>query len=94
MKDKKMADINRIKIYDNGDKTADRYAIVFVNRKSQRNREGKWLYEALASCEDPFHPCGVGMHVESCVGSHLGKRIEFDALPERVQRFVKDNFEV
>ena len=85
-------DLNKIKIYDAGNTVADRYTIIFVNRKTRGP-----LREALASSANPFHPQGFGQHVECLLPDRyyryrLGKRLTLDDLPEQVQQFVKDNF--
>ena len=85
-------DLNKIKIYDAGNTVADRYTIIFVNRKTRG-----LLCEALASSTNPFHPQGVGHHIECAPPDrynrcHLGRRLTLDDLPEPVQQFVKDNF--
>lgn len=69
-------DLNKIKIYDAGNTVADRYTIIFVNRKTRGP-----LREALASSANPFH--------HRC---RLGRRLTLDDLPEPVQQFIKDNF--
>ena len=86
-------DLNKIKIYDAGNTVADRYTIIFVNRKTR----GPLLREALASSTNPFHPQSVGHHIECALPDrynrgHLGRRLTLDDLPELVQQFVKDNF--
>ena len=85
-------DPNKIKIYDAGNTVADRYTIIFVNRKTRGP-----LREALASSANPFHPQGFGQHIECAPPDrynryHLGKRLTLDDLPEQVRQFVKDNF--
>ena len=52
-------DLNKIKIYDAGNTVADRYTIIFINRKTRGP-----LREALASSANPFHPQGFGQHIE------------------------------
>ena len=85
-------DLNKIKIYDAGNTVADRYTIIFINRKTRGH-----LRESLASSANPFHPQGFGQHVECALPYRynryrLGKRLTLDDLPEQVQQFVKDNF--
>ena len=85
-------DLNKIKIYDAGNTVADRYTIIFVNRKTRGP-----LREVLASSANPFRPQGFGQHIERAPPDrynryHLGKRLTLDDLPEQVQQFVKDNF--
>jgi hypothetical protein len=87
--------MEKIKIYDNGGKTCDRYTIIFLQRKTRYTTDGQ-LYEALASSDNPFHPLGFGHHVECLApskqsGKFLGKKIKFTDLPEQVQQFVEEN---
>ncbi len=75
------------RIYDAGDVVCDRFTIAF---KGYREGYGM-VYPYLASSENPFHPQGFGMHCESrdfLTGKHLGKRVNFEALPMAVQRFI------
>jgi hypothetical protein len=78
------------RIYDIGDTAVDRYTIAF---KGYRSNDGRsMIYPYLASSEYPFHPQGFGQHGElvniECKGKHLGKRIEFEALPDAVKKFI------
>lgn len=78
-----------VRIYDNGGKSLDRYTLIPPRwAKEYQERGGYW--DALAASENPFH--GVGMHVSAAVGSHLGKRIHWDALPADVQKFARQSF--
>lgn len=78
------------RIYDMGDGVMDRYTIAFKGYRSSRGRD--MIYPYLASSIYPFHPQGFGQHGElvnmECKGKHLGKRIEFDALPDDVKKFI------
>ena len=66
------------RIFDTGpDGTFDRYTIAF---KGYRVNGYGMVYHYLASSDNPFHPQGFGMHLESrefLKGKHLGKRIAF-----------------
>ena len=81
--------MNRVRCFDNGGETYDRYTIVFTKALTCN---GKKFYQYLAASEHPFHPQGFGQHGEltSISGdwSHLGKRVRFSRLPEDVKRFV------
>ncbi len=84
-----------IRCYDNGGDTADQYSIVFTgNYRGQTN--GSYL--ALGSSENPFGPMGVGQHCESQEPfdrpgySHLGKKVKFEDLPEKVQQFTLQEY--
>ncbi len=79
-----------IRCYDNGGKTADRYTIVFTRLNSLGYKECMYL----SANSEPFHPQGIGMHgsaptaIDRPAYSHLGKRIQFDNLPEMVRKLV------
>ena len=79
------------RIFDAGEGFADRYTIAF---KGYRVDGYGMVYPYLASGNDPFHPQGFGQHGESrefLTGKHLGKRIEFESLPDQVKRFILEN---
>lgn len=72
-----------LKIYDNGGKTADRYAIIF---KDWRYWNGDRLFQCLGLSENPTHPqYGVSLWGEAILGRHLGKVIQWENLPENVR---------
>jgi hypothetical protein len=84
----------RVKVYDNGGKTFDRYTVVFLDRKlwgygprqRQQGGMGRLLYPCLGMSSNPFAPNGFGQHSDAALGPHLGKRIPFSALPELSQK--------
>lgn len=79
------------RVFDAGESFADRYTIAF---KGYRVKGYGMVYPYLASGNDPFHPQGFGQHGESrefLTGKHLGKRVEFESLPDQVKRFIFDN---
>ena len=84
-----------IRCYDNGGETADCYTCVFTG-KYRHNTSGEFLYIGMSS--DPFHPQGIGMHgssgkqIDKPTYSHLGKRVKFDVLPEKVQECIKQSY--
>jgi hypothetical protein len=39
----------------------------------------------------PFHPQGFGQYSTCQLGRHLGKRIDFEDLPEDCQKLVKQD---
>lgn len=52
----------KVRVYDFGDKTADRYTIVCVSGKS--NNHNNVMYYPIFSCSsNPFHPQGIAMYV-------------------------------
>ena len=75
---------HRLRIYDNGGKTADRYTVLFMDQKER----GADTFACLGMDKDPFHPCGIGQHSSGTPGVHLGRRIPFDLLPEPCRRTV------
>ncbi len=84
----------RIKCYDNGGKTFDRYTVVYLDEpESYRNPQGKTLYEARGMSEHPFHPQGFGQACTAAPGKHLGKLIQFSDLPPDCQKLVKQDME-
>jgi hypothetical protein len=74
----------KIRVYDNGGKTFDRYTCVFLQDKRRVGRY--FLYACLAMSEDTFH--GLGTHCEAQLGKHLGRRIKFITLPQPCQAFI------
>lgn len=79
------------RIFDNGGETLDQYTIAF---KGYRHPRHGMIYPYIASSDNPFHPQGFGQHGESrefLTGKHLGKRVAFEDVPERVQRFILEN---
>jgi hypothetical protein len=75
---------HKVQCYDAGTQYADRYTVVYMGSK----HNGK--YECYGLSENPFSPnMGVAQHGECTLGSHLGKKISFDDLPEQVQKAVR-----
>ena len=69
-------------------KSGDRYTVVYDPETDSRGRR-YWSYIGMNSC--PTHPShGVGMHGELTQkpGKYLGKKINFQDLPEECQRVV------
>ena len=77
-----------LRVYDNGGNTTDRFTIVFTTRIP------RGLY--VHCCEAPDTPQGVwsyntsehGLAIDRPTYGHLGKRIKFEALPERVYKYI------
>lgn len=81
-----------VRCYDNGGKTTDRYTIVFTGRYRHKTGGEQWY---VHSSGEPTHPQGVYMHGGDARGSidwptygHLGKKVRFADLPERVRECV------
>ena len=81
-----------LRIYDNGGKTADRYTILPPKWAGPEWREVGRMWQAIGASRNPFHPQGVGMHCAATPGPHLGKRINWDDLPPKVQQFARQTF--
>jgi len=77
----------KIKIYDNGGETFDRYTVVYIG--SYYNG----FYYCLGMSENPFSPLGYCEHGLCTDGPHLGKEIDFEELPEYCQIVVRDDLE-
>jgi len=79
---------SRVRIYDNGGKTVDRYTLVVPSVDEPRKLD---MYGFNAA---PYHPQGFGQYAGSYdqMGSysHLGKLVPLSALPEQAQRFVRE----
>lgn len=72
----------KVVVYDNGGKTVDRYTVLI----------GDDVYEMS---DNPFSPQGFNQYVgligtDVVVGSHLGKKVNVDRLPEDVKRAIKE----
>ena len=76
-------------VYDSGDKTADRYTVVYSSFESGVREARFWPYVGMSA--SPFHPQGFGQHGEA--GKRLssrecGKTINFSDLPDDCKRLV------
>lgn len=80
--------MKKVKIYDNGGKTIDRYTAVYTHLIEKPR-----LYSARGMSENPFHPQGFGCWTSAMLGRHLGKRIEFKNLPKDCQTLVLQDLE-
>lgn len=74
----------RIKCYDNGGATVDRYTVVFLDQPEP----AKGHFACLGMNREPFHPQGFGQHSAAMDGSHLGKPVALADLPEDCQKLV------
>ena len=93
-----------VRCYDYGS-GIDRYTVVYL--KPCINKHGRAYYCYRGCSSDPFHPQGVGQTGSTDYlidlpeyGSkvprmgrkcHLGKRVSFEALPEQVQKLVRQD---
>ena len=84
----------KIRIYDDGGKTIDRYTVVFTG-----NYKGRNGCDYVGMSEHPYHPQGFGQHgwsemrIDRPKYGHLGKKIKFTDLPKDCQRAVIDDYE-
>ena len=85
----------KIRVYDNGGTSADRYTVVFTGNYRKKTL-GEFWYVGMSSA--PFHPQGVGMHgthprqIDYPTYGHLGKKIKFVDLPEDCQRLIFQDY--
>jgi len=80
----------KIKCYDNGGKTIDRYTVVYLDQSCPK-ANGQKLYQSVGMNAHPFHPQGFGQHGECLPGRHLGRLIPFESLPEDCQKLVRQD---
>lgn len=73
----------KIKVYDNGGRTIDRYTAVYLFEK-----ESDKMYAGRGMCSNPTTPQGIGCYITVRPGSHLGKRIKFEQLPEGCKQLI------
>lgn len=72
-----------ILVYDNFDKTFDRYTVIYKDQP-----QGKGLYASRGMSVFPCHPQGFGMYSLAMPGRHLGEKIDFSMLPIDCQKLV------
>ena len=83
-----------IRCYDNGDRSCDRYTVVYTGRY---RGDSDW-FQYVGMSERPFHPQGFGQHGESeeqidrPAYGHLGKKISFKDLPKDCKRLVLSDY--
>jgi len=79
---------SRIRVYDNGGKTADRYTLAMPSL------DHKYMNEYHCFNESPFHPQGIGMYCGEYAYEHsykhLGKITPIESLPEQARKFVME----
>ena len=76
---------SRIRCYDNGGQTVDRYTVVYMDFQERQ----RGLFLSLGMSEDPSHPQGFGQHSVAMLGAHLGRRVPFETLPESCRRVIE-----
>jgi len=75
---------HRVRCYDNGGKTCDRYSVLYMDAK-----EHNGLITCRAMSARPTHPQGFGQMTIAMPGAHLGKRVLFALLPGECQTVVR-----
>lgn len=81
--------MKNIAVYDNGGKSFDRITIVFLDTKQRPLFGGRYYdYECIGTSEN-----GLGFFQwGNCqLGRHLGKKISFESLSDRVKKMVIDS---
>jgi hypothetical protein len=77
-----------LRIYDNRGQTYDRYTILFTRKR----------VDGYFMCLSSSHNLVIGSHFDSLdildypSSSHLGKRIQFEHLPEKVRNLVIEDY--
>lgn len=84
----------KVRVYDFGEKVADRYTIVCVSDRDKDSR-GILFYPMFTCNENPSHPQGIGMYVGDYYPHkggmyNLGRRVkDIMSLPKEVIRYIK-----
>ena len=88
----------KVRIYDNGGETVDRYTVVFAgnynNIGKKRGELNQNWHPVIGMSGAPFHPQGFCQHmtypnmIDRPTYGHLGRKIKFEDLPEDCQKVV------
>lgn len=81
----------RIRCYDNGGKTADRYTVVYIDQPETPVPHCRPHFACVGMSAEPFHPQGFGQHSVATCGAHLGQRVPFATLPADCRRLVESD---
>ena len=81
--------MSKIRCYDNGGKTVDRYTVVYMDQPENKHN----TFACVGMNAHPFSPQGFGQHCTATPGRHLGKRIKFKELPTDCQKLVLQDIE-
>lgn len=92
----------KIRVYDNGGETADRFTVVFTgnyNNIGRKRGDARTNYHYAASMSaNPFHPQGVYL-IDSYTNvidypsyKRLGKKIKFEDLPDNCKKVVIEDY--
>jgi len=79
------SELPNIDVYDNGGESMDQYTIVLLDEPV-----GNGNFAALGLSTNPNSPQGFSQMGEASNGSHLGKKIKFEDLPEVVQKHATE----
>ena len=79
----------RVRLYDNGGRSIDRYTAVYMDYPEHL----AGAFAARAMDENPFHPAGFGQYTVAVPGKHLGRRITWDDLPPPCRELVRRDLE-
>lgn len=71
-----------IDIWDNDGKTFDRYTIVLEKEKHEK------FYPMLGLSHNPWHPQGFSQFGQGIRGPHLGRRIGWTSLSQKVREHI------
>ena len=85
--------VGRIRVYDNGGKTVDRYTVLFDDDPDPRYDDERkprphGPREALVLSGAPTHPQGFSQMTDARPGPHLGRRVRLTDLPEAVREHI------
>lgn len=75
----------RVRCYDNGGKTADRYTAVFMDEPERQLN----TFTAYGMNSMPFH--GIGLSCSAMPGKHLGRRVLMKDLPADCQKLINQH---
>lgn len=87
-------DVKKLRVFDNDGETYDRYTVVLPD-KEKVGYELKEYNVCLGLSDDPTHPLGFSQFStctlgEDGKGTHMGKEISFDSLPDNVKSHALD----
>src|SRR3990170_4830258 len=91
-----LAFVSRIRCYDNGGKTADRYTVCYPAVRDPESASGAY-HPYVGMSADPFAPQGVCQHGDTVQpidwprSRHLGTAITIDELPIDCQQVIKQD---
>lgn len=90
----KNGDPRYIRVYDSGERFADRFTVVFTRKRIGSGPRSEFMHLGMGP-----DPRGVSMHgfspdlIDRPGHSHLGKKIELSDLPEPCQALVRSTYQ-